>query len=164
MKRKFFRRGWAFAIAVFSMALVPFVSLADPAGQPLMIKKPPILDTCSEIIDPELDTKRGRYNTYYFGMDVTINCTGSGPFFTMSPHPNMPPETVVSPMGLSFKDPHVSYLAGIGRNCIYQAVQVTGDHKIVTGLVNLDILIPKSIITRSPDLGLGKGSLAGIKY
>ena len=98
-------------------------------------------------------------------MDVIINWTGSGPFYTMRPHANMPPETVVSPTGLSFKDPSVSYQAGIGRNSIYQAVQVTGDNKIVTGLVNLDIMIPKSMTTRSPDLGgLGKSSLIGIKY
>jgi hypothetical protein len=99
-----------------------------------MVKKPAILDTCSEIIDPDLDTLRGRYSTYYFGMDVIINCAGTGPLYTL------------------------------GRNSIYQAVQVTGDNKIVTGLVNLDILIPRSILTRPSDLGLGKGSLTGIKY
>ena len=161
-KREFFWGVWA--VAVFLVALNPLALWAGPAGQPLTVKKPPILDTCPEILDPELDTKCGRYDTYYFGMDVIINCTGSGPLCTVRPHPNMPPETVVSSTGINFKDLQVSYRAGIEKNSIYQAVQVAGDNKIVTGLVNLDILIPKSMITRSPDLGLGKGSLAGIKY
>ena len=129
-----------------------------------MVKKPSILDICPEIFDPELDTLRGRYATYYFGMDVIINCAGSGPLFTMRPHPNMPPGTVISSTGLSFKDPYVSYLAGVSKNSIFQAVQVTGDNKIVTGLVNIDILIPQSMITRPQFPGLGKGSLAGIKH
>lgn len=150
---------------ILCMALVPLVSWSAPAGQPITVKKPPILDTCPEFSDSELDTRRGRYNTYYFGMDVIINLTGSGPFYTMRPHANMPPETAVNPTGLSFKDPSVSYQAGLGPNSIYQAVQVTGDNKIVTGLVNLDIMIPKSMTTRSPDLGgFGKSSLMGIKH
>jgi hypothetical protein len=155
------------AFPMVFMALVNTASWAGPAGQPLLVNKPPILDTCPEIIDPDLGTIQGRYDTYYFGMDIIINCTGSGPLCTVRPHPNLPPGTVVSPTGLSFKDGEVSYLAGIGRNCVYQAVQVTGDHKIVTGVVNLDILIPQSMTAGRPDLGLGgisKGSLAGIKY
>jgi hypothetical protein len=164
LKRKVFWRSRGVACIVFFLVLIPPASWAGPAGQSLVVKKPAILDTCPELIDPELDTKCGRYATYYFGMDVIIDCTGSGAFFTMRPHPNMPPETVVSPTGISFKDPQVSYLAGIGRNSIYQAVQVTGDNKIVTGLVNLDISIPRSMITRPSDLGLGKGSLSGVKY
>jgi hypothetical protein len=162
-KKEFFRGVWA--IAVFGVILSPFALWAGPAGQPLTVKKPPILDSCTEILDPELDTRRGRYDTYYFGMDVIINLTGSGPFYTMRPHANMPPETAVSPTGLSFKDPSVTYQAGLGPKSIYQAVQVTGDNKIVTGLVNLNIMIPKSMTTRSPDLGgFGKSSLMGIKY
>jgi hypothetical protein len=54
------------------------------------------------------------------------------------------------------------YMAGVGRHSLYQAVQVTGDNKIVTGVVNLEIMVPKAMLTRQPHLSLPKGSLIGL--
>ena len=164
LARKFFRRIWGIAVTVLLTVMLPLASWAGSAGQQLMVKKPPILDTFSEIFDPELDTMRGRYDSYYFGLDVILNLTGSGPFFTLTPHPHMPPGTIVTPTGISYQDAEVKYLAGLGRHSLYQAVQVSGDNKIVTGVVNLDILIPKTMFNGRPSLGLPKGSLIGLTY
>lgn len=164
LERNFYRRGWGIACIVLLAILIPRASWAGSSPHTLMVKKPPILDTCPEVFDHELDTMRGRYDAYYFGLDIIINLTGSGPFLTLTPHLNMPLETVITPTGISFRDVNVSYLAGIGRHSVYQSVQVTGDNKIVTGVINLNILIPRTMFTKPPDLGLRNGSLIGIKY
>jgi hypothetical protein len=135
---------------------------AGSSGHPLLVKKPPILNTCPEIFDPELDTLRGRYAAYYFGLDVRLDLTGTGPFLTMTPHPQLPPGTVVTSTGISYQDPEVKYLAGLGPHSLYQAVRVTGDGKIVTGVVNLDIMVPQGMLTGNPLLSLPKGSLTGL--
>jgi hypothetical protein len=160
--RTFFRRIKAIAVIVLLVIMLPLASWAGSAGQPLMVKKPPILDTFPEIFDPELATMRGRYDTFYFGLDIILNLTGSGPLFTLNPHPGMPVGTVVTSTGISYQDDDVTYLAGLDRRSIFQAVKVTGDNNIVTGVVNLDILIPQSMLTRRSPLSLPKGSLTGL--
>jgi len=133
------------------VAMAPLSAWA--ATQPLMVNYPPILAACAVVSDAELINIRGRYDTYYFGMDIIINLTGSGALFSTVPHANMPAGTIFTPSGISFKDPYVTYQAGIGWQSIFQTVQVMGNGKMVTGVVNLDILVPRSLLT---------GSLSGI--
>lgn len=149
-------------LAMWLTVMAPGTVGAGSSDQSLLVKKPPILNTCPEIFDPELDTLRGRYAAYYFGLDVRLDLTGTGPFFTMTPHPHLPPGTVVTSTGISYQDPEVKYLAGLGPHSLYQAVQVTGDNKIVTGVVNLDIMVPQGMLTGSPRPSLPKGSLTGL--
>ena len=165
--KKFFRISRisiSVAFTVWLTGILPYASRAGSAGQPLMVKKPAILETCPEIFDPELDTMRGRHDALYFGLDVILNLTGSGPFFTLIPHPHMPSGTIVTSTGISYRDPEVTYLAGVDRHSLYQAVQVTGDRKIITGVVNLDIVIPKSMLMRRPTMSLPKATLTGLTF
>lgn len=151
------------ALIVLLVAMAPLSAWADSVTQPLMVNKPAILAACPLVSDGELNNIRGRYDTYYFGMDIIINLTGSGAPFTLSPHPNMPAGTVLSPTGISFKDAYVAYQGGIGRQSIFQMVQVTGNGKMVTGVVNLDILVPKSLLTGGlGGISLPKGSRIGL--
>lgn len=164
MARIFFRRiGWV-AWLVWLPLLLPLAAGAGSEGHPLVVTKPPILDTCPEMFDAELDTRRGRYDSYYFGLDVRLDLTGSGPFYTLRPHPNLPPGTVATATGISYQDPEVKYRAGLGPDSLYQAVQVTGDQKIVTGVVNLDILVPQRMLTRQPQMSLPKATLTGLTH
>jgi len=149
---------------VLLAVVIPLAGWAGSASPQLLVTKPPVLDTCPEVFDPELDNIRGRYEAYYFGLDIILDLTGPGPSFTLTPHANMPPETVISPSGISFDDGQVSYRGGIRPHSIFQAVQVTGDKKIVMGVINLNILIPQTMLTGRPAMmGLTKGSLSGLK-
>jgi hypothetical protein len=140
-------------LIVLLVAMTPLSAWAGSATQPLMVNTPPILAACAVVSDGELINIRGRYDAYYFGMDIIINLTGSGALFSTAPHANMPPGTIFTPSGISFKDPYVTYQAGIGGQSIFQTVQVMGNGKMVTGVVNLDILVPRSLLT---------GSLGGV--
>jgi hypothetical protein len=162
--KSFFRRFLDVTCIALLGLTPPLAVWAGSADRPLMVKKPPILNTCPEIFDPELDTLRGRYDAYYFGLDVLLDLTGSGPFFTLTPHPNLPPDTLATSTGISYQDSEVKYLAGLGRHSLYQAVQVTGDNKIVTGVVNLDIMIPRGMLTGNLRPSLPKGSLTGLTH
>jgi hypothetical protein len=164
LARTFFRKHAGVALTLCLTVLLPSASWAGSAGQTLVVKKPAILETCPEIFDPELDTMRGRYDAYYFGLDVILNLTGLGPYFTLTPHPQMPPGTIATPTGVSYQDPEVTYLAGLGRHSLYQAVKVSGDRKIVTGVVNLDIIVPKNMMTRPARMSLPKASLSGLTH
>ena len=157
--------GLGAALIVLLVAMAPLSAWADSVTQPLMVNKPPILAACAVVPDGELNNIRGRYDTYYFGMDIIINLTGSGVPFTLAPHANMPPGTIFSPTGISFKDANVTYQAGIGRQSIFQMVQVMGNGKMVTGVVNLDILIPRALrIGGLGGISLPKGSLIGLGF
>lgn len=162
MPRIFFKWTSWVPLTVWLMIMLPLAAGAGSTDGPLMVQKPRILDTCPEMMDRALATKRGRYNAYYFGMDVRLDLTGSGPFFTLTPHPNLPPGTVATQTGLSYQDSEVKYLGGLGRHSLYQAVQVTGDNKIVTGLINLDLIIPQRMMTGNPQPSLPKASLTGL--
>ena len=155
----------ATVLVIFLTLMFPLSSKASPFTQPAMVESPAVLATCSVVPDQELSDIRGRYDTYYFGLDIIINLTGSGVAFNMRPHGNMPPETIVTQRGISFKDANVVYQAGIGRQNIFQTVRVMGDNKIVTGVVNLDILIPKSFLRGGlSGITLPKGSRMGLVY
>jgi hypothetical protein len=162
--RTFLRNSIGVVLTLWLVVILSFAAWAGSARQPLTVKKPPVLETCPEIFDPELETLCGRYDTYYFGLDVIINLTGSGPFFTLTPHPHMPPGTIVTPTGIRYQDAEVTFMAGVRRHSLYQAVQVTGDRKIVTGVVNLDIMVPRDLVTRQPLLSLPKASLIGLTH
>ena len=162
MTKVFFKLIGSIPLVMWLTLILPLTAGAGLAEGPLTVQKPCILDTCPEIMDHELATKRGRYNVYYFGMDVRLDLTGSGPLFTLTPHPNLPPGTVATPTGISYQDPEVKYLGGLGRHSLYQAVQVTGDNKIVTGVVNLDLVIPQRMLTGNPQPSLPKASLIGL--
>jgi len=165
-KRKSCRLGLlATALVIFLMGMFPLSSKASPFTQPSMVERPAVLAACSVVSDQELSGIRGRYDTYYFGLDIIINLTGSGPVFATNPHSNMPPGTIVTQRGINFRDPNVSYQAGIGRHNIFQNVRVTGDNKIVTGVVNLDIMIPKSLMMGGHrGLTLPMGSRIGLVH
>ena len=150
------------ALGLWLTIMLPWAAGAGSSGHPLIVPEPRLPNTCPEIFDPELDTLRGRYDSYYFGLDVWLDLTGSGPFFALTPHPNLPPGTVVTSTGISYQDPEVKYLAGLGPHSLYQAVQVTGDRKIVTGAVNLDLKLPQAMVTGNPRPSLPKASLTGL--
>jgi hypothetical protein len=150
---------------IFLMLVFPLLSQASPLNRTAMVEKPAVLAACSKVSDQEMSNIRGCYDKYYFGLDIIINLTGSGALFATRPHGNMPPETVVTQRGISFKDPNVIYQAGIGRHNIFQNVRVMGDNKIVTGVVNLDITIPKSFLRGGlGGIHLPKGSRIGLVY
>ncbi len=155
------------ALAVFLAVMLPLFSWGAEGPQPVMVEKPPILETCALVSDSELDTMRGCYDAYYFGMDIIVNLTGGTPV-TLVPHPGMPPETVITSTGISYQnslDPSVVYRGGIGPSSIYQTVQVMGDGKIVTGVVNLNILVPQSLFTTGVQgLNLPNGSQTGLNF
>ena len=165
MIKKTYRLDLVAAFIVLLVMLAPLCALAGPAAQPLMVKKLPVLADCALIPDTELDHIRGRYNDYFFGLDIVVNLTSRGPLFTMTPNPNNTPGTINTGTGISFSDPNVSYRAGIGSQYIYQMVQVTGDGKIVRGVMNLDIMVPQSLLNgRSSAISLPKSGLADLHF
>jgi hypothetical protein len=126
--------------------MAPLAVLAGPDAQPLVEKRPAVLADCAPLNDNQLEGIRGRYGAYYFGMDIVVNMTGSGPVVSITPHPNMPPGTVATSTGIVYESGNVSYRAGIGPQSVYQGVQVRGDNNIVTGVVNLEIMAPKAML------------------
>lgn len=164
MVDKTYRLGLVAVLIVLLAMLAPLSALAGPAAQPL-IEKMPVLAHCAPIPDSELDHIRGRYSTYYFGLDVMVNLTGKGPLFTMTPNPNNTPGTVNTGTGISFSDPNVTYRSGIGLHNLYQTVQVTGDGKTVKGVMNLDVIVPKSLLNgRLSPISLPRPTLTGLKF
>jgi hypothetical protein len=143
-------------------ALVAVPAWAGPALQPRVVEQPAILQTLARIPDHELQELRGRYDSYYFGMDIIVNLMGASPTFAIVYHANMPDGVVTSPTGMSYNGEGVAYQAGIGQGSVFQTVQVTGDGKIVTGLVNIDITIPQSLLSQPFELNLPKGTLEGL--
>lgn len=155
----------AAALIVLLTVLAPLSALAGPATQPLIKEKLPVLADCAPIADRELGNIRGRYDTYYFGLDVIVNLTGTGPLFTMTPNPNNTPGTINTGTGISFSDPNVTYQAGIGSHNLYQMVQVTGDGKTVMGVMNLDIMVSKAMLNGSLSaINLPRHSLTGLQF
>ena len=153
------------AVIVLLAVLAPLSALAGPTAQPQITEKLPVLADCARIPDRELNHIRGRYDKYYFGLDVIVNLTGSGPLCTMTPNPNNTPGTVNTGTGISFSDSNVAYRSGIGSHSLYQMVQVTGDSKIVRGVMNLDIMVPKAMLNGSPSaINLPRHSLTGLRF
>lgn len=162
--KKSYCPGLGVVLTIVLALISPFSAWAGGA-QPFMVKKPPVLEVCAVMSDSELSNLRGRYDAYYFGLDIIVNLTGSGSPVTLTPHPGIPPETIVSPTGISFKDTNVAYQAGIGQSSVFQSVQVLGDGKLVTGVVNLNIMVPESLLTTGlPGISLPKESLTGLGF
>jgi hypothetical protein len=158
------RLGLVAALIVLLAVLMPLSALAGSAAQSQMVKKQPVLADCAQIPDSELEHIRGRYDTYYFGLDVIVNLTGTSPLVSMTPNPNNTPGTVNTATGISYTDSNVTYRAGIAPQYLYQTVQVAGDGKIVKGVMNLDIMVPQSMLTGSRSgISLPKPSLAGLR-
>jgi hypothetical protein len=153
--------GWGVLLAVMA-AMLAVPAWAGPALQPRVVEQPAILQTLARIPDHELQELRGRYDSYYFGMDIIVNLTGATPSFDIVYHANMPDGVVTSPTGLSYNGDGVAYQAGITKGSVFQTVQVTGDGKIVTGLVNIDITIPQSLLNQPIEMNLPKGTLEGL--
>ena len=113
------------------------------------IKTPAILQTCAAMPNKQLQQYRGCYATYFFGMDVGINITGtSAPgisvrFNGIVPDGSVAP--VASPGGnqVSFNDGQVAFSAGIGNTSlgsgIFQVVQVAGNNNLVISNMNINI-------------------------
>ena len=153
------------AFIILLIVLAPLSALAGPAAQPLITKEQPVLAHCARITDGELEDIRGRYDRYYFGLDVIVNLTGQGVPFTMTPNPNNTPGTNNTGTGISFSDPYVNYQAGIRPQQLYQMVQVTGDGKIVRGVMNLDVKVPRALVNgRVSSFNLPRPSETGYKF
>jgi hypothetical protein len=113
------------------------------------IETPAILQTCAAMPNKQLQQYRGCYATYYFGMDVGINLTGtSAPgisvqFTGIVPDGSVAP--VASPGGnqVSFNNGQVAFSAGIGSTSlgsgIFQVVQVAGNNNLVISNMNVNI-------------------------
>jgi hypothetical protein len=118
------------------------------------IKTPAILQTCAAMPNQQLQQYRGCYATYYFGMDVGINLTGttspgiSVKFTGMVPEGSVAP--VASPGGnqVSFNDGQVAFNAGMGSTSlgsgIFQVVQVAGNNNLVISNMNVNVNIPNA--------------------
>ncbi len=140
------RRLVGVSVIMLLAVMAPLAVFAGPDAQTLVEKRPAVLADRAPLNDNQLEGIRGRYGAYYFGLDIVVNMTGSGPVVSITPHPNMPPGTTVTPTGIVYESGNVSYRAGIGPQSVYQGVQVRGDKNIVMGVVNLDILAPKAML------------------
>jgi len=159
------RLGFVVASIVSLILLVPLSVVARPIAQPLITEEQPALAHCALIPDCELDHIRGRNGNYYFGLDVIVNLTGRGPLFNMIPNPNNTPGTVNTGTGISFSDPSVTYRAGIGSHQLYQMAQVTGDGNAVRGVLNLDVVVPRSLLNgRVSAASIPRTSLTGLTF
>jgi hypothetical protein len=115
------------------------------------IKTPAILQTCAAMPNKQLRQYRGCYATYFFGMDVGINITGtSAPGISVRFNGIVPDGSAVpvaSPGGnqVSFNDGQVAFNAGIGNTSlgsgIFQVVQVAGNNNLVISNMNININI-----------------------
>ena len=165
MVDKTYRLGWVTAFMALLGVLAPLSALAGPAAQPLIMKELPVLAHCALVPDRELDGIRGRYDSYYFGLDVIVNLAGTGPIFSMTPNPHNTPGTVNTGTGISFSDPQVNYQAGVGAHNLYQMVQVAGDGKTVRGVMNLDVKVPQTMLNgRSSAISLPRASGTDLKF
>lgn len=141
---------WSLAVIVAAVTLAALTwsaaTWAGPGSQPRVVEVPAILQSCEHVPDHELQDIRGCYGgRYYFGMDIIVNLARSGPPVRVVPHPNMPEGTRVTRTGVSYRDRSVTYQGGIRPGSVYQAAQVRGNETTVTGVVNLNILVPESM-------------------
>ncbi len=143
------------------MVMLPWAAWGGSGPQALRVEKPSVVEGYPIMTDSELNSMCGRYDGYFFGLDLNVNLCG-GPLFSVtadprstglkngdfSPIKNQYNQTV----GYKYGDTNnnnnpVNYQAGIGTSSVYQTVQVNGTGIPVTGLVNLNIEVPKSLTT-----------------
>jgi hypothetical protein len=126
-----------------------------------LVKTPAILQTCAAMPNKQLRQYRGCYATYFFGMDIGINLTGtSAPGISVRSVAILPDASVTpvaSPGGnqVSFNNGQVAFSAGIGNTSlgsgIFQVVQVAGNNNLVISNMNININIanPGSLATKT---------------
>jgi hypothetical protein len=115
------------------------------------IKTPAVLQTCAAMPNKQLQEYRGCYATYFFGMDIGINVTGtSTPGISVRFNGIVPDGSAVpvaSPGGnqVAFNDGQVAFNAGIGSTSlgsgVFQVVQVAGNNNLVISNMNININI-----------------------
>lgn len=140
------------------MVMLPWAAWGS-GSQALRVEKPSVLESYPIMTDSELNNMRGRYDGYFFGLDLNVNLCG-GTLFSVTPDPrstglinnDFKPvtkngQTVGYKYGEINSGNPVNYQAGIGTSNVYQTVQVNGTGIPVTGLVNLNITVPKSLPT-----------------
>ena len=118
--------------------------------EPQLVKTPAILQTCAAMPNKQLRQYRGCYATYFFGMDVGINLTGtSAPGISVRSVAMVPDGVapVASPGGnqVSYNNGQVALSAGVGNTSlgsgIFQMVQVAGNNNLVISNMNININI-----------------------
>lgn len=139
--------------ALLSGVLLLALTWACPSGaaaqvQSRMIKSPEVLKLCKVVPDQELQRLRGRYDTYYFGLDVAANLNvGTGAFTgQVNFNTNVDPAKVnFSGTQVSYNNGNISYQAGIGAtnfgSGIYSAVVLAGTNNIVVSNTNVTLNI-----------------------
>jgi hypothetical protein len=136
--------------------MIPWAAWGAPGPQALRVEKAPAIAGCPVMSDSELNAICGRYNGYFFGLDINVNlCKGAVPV-TLTPDSvhNTPGTTFDPAKGLNFNDGNVAYQSGFSKTNVYQTVQVNGTGIPVTGLVNLNITVPQSLQTIGRPSGL----------
>jgi hypothetical protein len=130
--------------------MLPWVAWGGPSPQALKVEKPSVIEGCPIMSDRELDSMRGRYDGYFFGLDINVNLAG-GTLFSLGVDPKSTGykdgDLNVSDKGISYNKGPVNYQAGIGNSSVYQTAMVHGTGVDLTGLVNLNITIPQSMQT-----------------
>jgi hypothetical protein len=138
--------------------MLPWAAWGGPGPQALRVEKPSVLEGCPVMSDRELDSVRGRWDGYFFGLDINVNLAG-GTLFNVCADPKSTGYTkdgtgdlkfnktggLVS--GVKYNKGPVNYQAGIGNSSVYQTAMVHGTGVDLTGMVNLNITIPQSMQT-----------------
>ncbi|MEM4722036.1 MAG: hypothetical protein QXT73_08270 [Candidatus Methanomethylicaceae archaeon] len=148
-------------VLVASLAC-PLVA-AEPRGSFQSATQPAIVKTFKKIPDHDLQNLYGRYDNFYFGMDIIVNLTTQLPQVEIRYHNDMPPGVILTPTGMSYYGEGVAYQAGITQGSVFQTVQVTGDNKIIYGIVNLDVTIPQALMVTPLHMNIPKGTLEGLQ-
>lgn len=128
---------------------IPPAHKARPAPQ--LVKNPAILQTCAAMPNKQLQQYRGCYATYFFGMDVGINITGTSAPSVSVQSVAMVPDGSVAPVAssggsqVSYNNGQVALSAGVGNTSlgsgIFQVVQVAGNNNLVISNMNININI-----------------------
>jgi hypothetical protein len=144
--------------------MLPWSVWGAPGPQTLMVEKLAAIESCPIMSDSELNSMRGRYDGYFFGLDINVNLCG-GPLFSLGVDPRSTGYTNgdlnVSDKGISYNKGPVNYQAGVGMSNVFQTVQVNGTGIPLTGLVNLNITVPQSLQTLGRTGGLSLPKPAG---
>lgn len=140
---------------------LPSLQTRKGLPDPQLVKNPTILRTCKAMPDQQLQEYRGCFATYFFGMDMGINVTGtSSPgistrFTAVVPDGSVAPVASSTGNQVSFNNGSVAFNAGVGTTSlgsgIFQVVQVAGVNNMVISNMNINInianasgLIPKT--------------------
>ena len=136
------------------MVMLPGAAWGGSGPPALRVEKPSVIEGCPIVTDSELNNLCGRYDAYFFGLDLNVNLCGGTPFsLTVDPRSTGYGTGALkqTPTGIQYGEINsnnpVNYQAGLGTSSVYQTVQVNGTGIPLTGLVNLNITVPKSLAT-----------------